>query len=1658
MNIGKRLLGLALALIMVFGIAVSPVRAEDNTTISSFYIANQEFVFGKDLTPYEADGTTYQIYDISAKDPEVTVIYSDGSQWTGRWSKIETKFGEAPQYAMPLQDVSGWMPGWRQIPVTLRGCTYHVGVTIVREVISISVAPFSLVEDGDMVQMPTGGPDDPPIDVYNTTGPKAQFTVTFMEAGVETTRTFSFDQMFSMIGAYPVETKPKTDTLDWKAGNTYEWEYSLLGKTCTTQITLVENPIQSIEAIPVEMKTSQSEKMSDGYVPGVGMATYTYYNVSQFAQFNVTYTDGSTAVETYQTLQSKGYNPVITHNQSAANQWQSGNSYTASLTCLGHTAEIPVTIVFDGIVEISVKDPLPLYEEISAYTDYLAKTNPMVTLKWADGTTKTQTLSNIDRILSNATVDLTLETPNESGALAAGQHNVVLTINGVSCTFPIMVLENPIEDITIVPKHDFIQNVHGYKMQTGIDEAGNPIYSFRYAYDTLNYSIEIKLKDGTVEKYGDKYILANKFGVDADACVPSMVGATDLSLGTHTVDVYIMGLCYEQTINIIPTPIKSIVGKYTARITEHASDYYSGWRTEYVNGIPYEWFYYGLNTDNMEFTVTYDDGTTEVLTGNDSILGYKVGSAVTYETHQSPLTPWEVGKNTVDVSILGYEFTMDVEVAKNDVVGISAKATKPLYDGWHEWHGYYDFWYAFPEVTLEFEDGTTKTYSYNELETTYGYSYVKLLNGPDADGPGTKQGTIQFFDLECTFDVVVEENPVESVTAVPQKPLVDGYQGTRVGEDGVDYGYNVADTEPIYTILFKDGTKLVLYGEDQLFERFMTITGVRGDKPNPPFVMGKNTQSLEVLGKTIDFTFEIVPDENPLVKITGEAIAPLYENLNPYSNAQYDYRHLIELTLHYQDGTTVSGTIDELKTPGKLSQIFYDDDQRKGPWGVGKHTISVYHNLFDDAVAEIEIEVVENPYTAVSVQNKDGFTVTLTRKDGSQEILKATQFLNPSRYISNRNLTGLLVTDKGTFSVDFRFPENNYRDPQTISYMEFFGLRSNSLTDCVWLEQQLMTQAEDDIPQIIMNYSSSDLKDLVASDGDALNGTVSRVWLAISDVSNSLSEEDAQLLKQKMDEELKGYETGIIMDMTVYKSYEENQNTVSKVANTKPMTITMAVPQELLDSGINPSDFKIARIHNGEVEVLDAVYNKEDQTVTFVTDRFSTYSLTYSTAAEHTMTKVEAKAPTCTEDGNVEYYNCSVCKKNFADAKGEKELTTVVEAAKGHKLTKVEAKAATCTAAGTIEHYSCDSCKKLFADAEAKTETTAEKVAVAAKGHTEVAVAGKAATCTETGLTEGKKCAVCGTVTVEQKTIDALGHKLTKVEAKAATYTEDGNIEHYACACGKLFADAESKKEITDVVIPQLIKVEEEKAEVSKDAVDNALADAKEKAEETGKPVEVIIEVPKAPVVEKPEEKPQEVIKVELPVEALENVAKEEATLTVVLPSVTVTVDTDALKSITEQAAGNTVTLVVEQIEEETLTKEQQEVVKKYDVAVTIKAEFICQETNEKIWTEDNNAEKESGSVTVKMPFTPAEGTEGADYTVLFIDDDGTVKEIETAFEDGHLVFALEHFSEYVVVNTKTVSETPDTGDNAILAPFAMLLSLSFAGVAVLVSGKKKLL
>ena len=93
-----------------------------------------------------------------------------------------------------------------------------------------------------------------------------------------------------------------------------------------------------------------------------------------------------------------------------------------------------------------------------------------------------------------------------------------------------------------------------------------------------------------------------------------------------------------------------------------------------------------------------------------------------------------------------------------------------------------------------------------------------------------------------------------------------------------------------------------------------------------------------------------------------------------------------------------------------------------------------------------------------------------------------------------------------------------------------------------------------------------------------------------------------------------------------------------------------------------------------------------------------------------------------------------------------------------HVLVKVEAKAATCTEPGNIEYWYCEGCSKYFKDENATEEITLEEAIIKATGHTEELVGVKEATCTEDGYTGDKICTVCNAVLEKGTVIPATGH------------------------------------------------------------------------------------------------------------------------------------------------------------------------------------------------------------------------------------------------------------------------------------------------------------
>ena len=193
-------------------------------------------------------------------------------------------------------------------------------------------------------------------------------------------------------------------------------------------------------------------------------------------------------------------------------------------------------------------------------------------------------------------------------------------------------------------------------------------------------------------------------------------------------------------------------------------------------------------------------------------------------------------------------------------------------------------------------------------------------------------------------------------------------------------------------------------------------------------------------------------------------------------------------------------------------------------------------------------------------------------------------------------------------------------------------------------------------------------------------------------------------------------------------------------------------------------------------------------------------------AKGHTEVIDAAVEATCTEPGKTEGKHCSVCGEVITAQKeipalghswGEWTVTTPAsctatgeetrtcdrcattekrELAKtGHREVVDPAVEATCTATGLTEGKHCSVCHAVI---------VAQEV-VPMKEHTVVTVPGKAATCTEAGLTDGEKCSVCGKELKAQETIKALGHSWDEGKVTTAPTYEKTGVKTYTCGICK---------------------------------------------------------------------------------------------------------------------------------------------------------------------------------------------------------------------------------------------------------------------------------
>lgn len=159
------------------------------------------------------------------------------------------------------------------------------------------------------------------------------------------------------------------------------------------------------------------------------------------------------------------------------------------------------------------------------------------------------------------------------------------------------------------------------------------------------------------------------------------------------------------------------------------------------------------------------------------------------------------------------------------------------------------------------------------------------------------------------------------------------------------------------------------------------------------------------------------------------------------------------------------------------------------------------------------------------------------------------------------------------------------------------------------------------------NSSEEIYNKLLTAEEKALveQGTNVKVSLSVKDISTTVSASNKALIEKNLGKN----KVGLYLDITLSKQLGEN-GAVNVTETNGKVKVTISVPDSLKNNDASITrTYKIMRIHEGKVDILDAVYDAKTGKLVFETDAFSTYALVYSDAP------VQTTAPKTGDDTNM---------------------------------------------------------------------------------------------------------------------------------------------------------------------------------------------------------------------------------------------------------------------------------------------------------------------------------------------------------------------------------------------------------------------------------------
>lgn len=115
------------------------------------------------------------------------------------------------------------------------------------------------------------------------------------------------------------------------------------------------------------------------------------------------------------------------------------------------------------------------------------------------------------------------------------------------------------------------------------------------------------------------------------------------------------------------------------------------------------------------------------------------------------------------------------------------------------------------------------------------------------------------------------------------------------------------------------------------------------------------------------------------------------------------------------------------------------------------------------------------------------------------------------------------------------------------------------------------------------------------------------VRLRVSESKEDVSKEDQELINNS----LKNQELAMYLDVSLFKKVGDEAEQKLSVLSDK-MELSLELDDKFInkDSSVNRV-YKVIRVHDGKVDVIDTKFDSKTNTIYFETDRFSSYALVY---------------------------------------------------------------------------------------------------------------------------------------------------------------------------------------------------------------------------------------------------------------------------------------------------------------------------------------------------------------------------------------------------------------------------------------------------------------